>query len=119
MAEYGVAAKEGAMRRVLFLMGVLLGATMGLAIASAMAVRRLVPAERREELRERLSKAPGSMMERMMERMPEDAPPKVVTSGVRHLQEQNEELLTLVREQNDLLRERLPAGGPSQAAEKK
>ncbi len=47
---------------------------------------------------------------RMMERMPEDAPPKVMTSGVRHLQEQAEELLALLREQNELLRERAPAG---------
>ena len=105
------------MRRVLLLMGMLLGATMGLAIGAAiagtMAVRRLVPAERREELRERLSRVPGSMMEGMMERMPEDAPPKVMTSGVRHIQEQNEELLALMREQNELLRERLPVGEPS------
>ena len=47
---------------------------------------------------------------RMMERMPADSPPKVMTSGIRHLQEQNEELLTLLREQNELLRERAPAG---------
>ena len=44
-----------------------------------------------------------------MELMPEDSPPKVMTSGIQRMQEQNEELLALLREQNDLLRERLPA----------
>ena len=56
---------------------------------------------------------------RMMERMPEDAPPKVMTSGIRHLQEQNEELLALLREQNELLRERAPVGKSSSDAQTK
>ena len=55
----------------------------------------------------------------MMERMPEDAPPKVMTSGIRHLQEQNEELLALLREQNELLRERAPVGKSSSDAQTK
>jgi hypothetical protein len=49
-------------------------------------------------------------MKRMMERMPADSPPKVTTSGIRRLQEQNEELLALLRDQSELLRERAPAG---------
>ena len=36
-------------------------------------------------------------MKRMMERMLADSPPKVTTSGIRRLQEQNEELLALLR----------------------
>ena len=97
------------MKRVLLLMGILLAATtalaIGAAIASAMAVRRVLPAERRAKIRERVFRAPRAMMGWMMERMPGDAPPKVVMSG---MQEQNEQLLALLREQNDLLRERLP-----------
>ena len=84
------------MTKVLLLTAVLVG--------GAMAARRLLTAERREGL----SRLPATMMERCMEHMPEDSPPKVMTSGIRRMQEQNDELLALLREQNDLLRERLP-----------
>ena len=61
-----------------------------------------------ERMRERMSS--------MMESLPEDSPPKVVVSGIRRMQEQNDELLALLREQNDLLRERLPVErAPSRA----
>ena len=51
-----------------------------------------------------------------MEMMPEDSPPMVIMSSLRRLQEQNEELLALQREQNELLRERLRVQEtPSQA----
>ncbi|MCH7835862.1 MAG: hypothetical protein IH864_03255 [Chloroflexi bacterium] len=85
------------MRRVLLLTAIVFG---GVFVA-----RRLLTAERREGL----SRLPGTLMERCMELMPEDSPPKVMTSGIQRMQEQNEELLALLREQNDLLRERLPA----------
>lgn len=39
-----------------------------------------------------------------MDALPEDSPPKVMTSGIRRMQEQNDELVTLLREQNKLLR---------------
>ena len=45
------------------------------------------------------------MMERMINMMPEGSPPKVILSVVPHLQEQNEEILTLLKEQNELLRQ--------------
>ncbi|MEQ6889082.1 hypothetical protein ABE957_10400 [Halomonas sp. CS7] len=52
--------------------------------------------------------APGSMrpsmFERMMTAMPEDAPPKVISTVMPRLQAQNEEILALLREQNELLR---------------
>ncbi len=61
-----------------------------------------------EQMRERMSS--------MIESLPEDSPPKVVVSGIRRMQEQNDEVLALLREQNDLLRERLPVeGAPSRA----
>ena len=81
------------MTKVLLLMGIVFAGTMGLSIGSAIvaaiAVRRALPPERRAKMRERVSRAPGAVMERMMWRMP---------SGIRHLQEQNEELLALLRE---------------------
>ena len=67
------------------------------------AARRLLTAERREGL----SRLPGTFMERFMEQMPEESPPKVMMSSLRRMREQNEEMLALLREQNDLLRERL------------
>ncbi len=83
------------MTRVLLLIAILLG--------GAIAARRLLTAERCEGL----SRLPGTLMERCMEQMPEESPPKVMMSSLRRMQEQNEQLLTLLREQNDLLRERL------------
>ena len=58
------------------------------------AVRSLL----KEERRERLARLPATMMERGMAMMPEDSPPVVMMSGLRHLQEQNDELLALLRE---------------------
>ena len=70
----------------------------------------LWPMERMMDLCMRMMERMMPQCMQMMERMPEDAQPKVMTSGIRHLQEQNEELLALLREQNELLRERAPAG---------
>ncbi|MCB2074916.1 MAG: hypothetical protein H6917_03650 [Novosphingobium sp.] len=49
------------------------------------------------------------MMKRMMASMPEDSPPRLVKSILPRLEAQNEEILALLKEQNDLLR-RLSAG---------
>ncbi len=92
------------MRRVLLLTAIVFG---GVFVA-----RRLLTAERREDL----SRLPATMMERCMESLPEDSPPKVMTSGIRRMQEQNEERLTLLREQTARLRAGLSAErAPSRA----
>jgi hypothetical protein len=46
------------------------------------------------------------MMKRMMDAMPEDSPPKLVMSILPRLQEQNDQILVLLKEQNDLMRQR-------------
>lgn len=79
----------------------LLGTTIVLAVA--LAIRRLVPAERRTRLRESLVQVPATIMERCLEAMPEDSPPKVMTSTLRRLERQNDDLIALLREQNTLL----------------
>ncbi len=84
------------MKKLLFLMAVVLG--------TVVVVRRLVPSERRTELRESLAQMPMTMMERCMEIMPEDSPPKVMMSAMRRFEEQNDELVGLIREQNKLLK---------------
>ena len=58
------------------------------------AVRSLLNEERREQL----ARLPATMMERGMEMMPEDSPPMVMMSGLRRMQEQNDELIALLRE---------------------
>ena len=96
------------MRKILFLMLIL--------VAARYVVREVL----QDDQRERLAHLPTTMMERGMAMMPEDSPPKVVMSSLQRLQEQNEQQITLMRElnerfqvllreQNDLLRERLPA----------
>ncbi len=84
------------MKKLFFLMAVVLG--------TAVVVRRLVPAERRTQLRESLAQMPMTMMERCMEIMPEDSPPKVMMSAMRRFEEQNDELLGLIREHNKLMK---------------
>ncbi len=77
---------------------------VAMVVGIAVAVRRLVPAERRAEFQESLAHAPGAMMERGMEMMPENSPPKVMMSSFRRFEEQNEEVVRLLRSQNRLLR---------------
>ena len=86
------------MKKLLFRLAILVGIVY--------AVRTLLEDEGK---RERLGHLPAAMMERGMEMMPEDSPPKVIMSSLRRLQEQSDQLLALLREQNELLRERLRA----------
>ena len=57
----------------------------------------------------RPSERPGTtmrqrMMARMLEGMPSDSPPKLVMTILPRLQQQNDEIIALLRAQNDLLR---------------
>jgi hypothetical protein len=49
------------------------------------------------------------IMKRMIDAMPEDSPPKLVMSILPRLQEQNDQILALLKEQTDLLREQWSA----------
>jgi len=83
-----------AMRRYVMI-GVLAGATLaagGYLLKEGGQRRTGLPAMRRK------------MMERMMKVMPDNAPPMVITSVLPKLQEQNEQILVLLKEQNELLR---------------
>jgi hypothetical protein len=70
---------------------------VGAVIGGVIAARRLLP-----------SKGRGRIMERVMQRMPPDSPPKVVMSILPRLGEQNDEIIALLREQNELLRRGSP-----------
>ncbi len=74
------------MKRILFLIVVFL--------AGRLLVRQLL----QDEQRDRLAHLPATMMEKGMAMMSEDSPPKVMMSSLRRLQEQNEQILTLLRE---------------------
>ena len=70
---------------------------VGAVIGGVIAARRLLR-----------SKGGGRIIERMMERMPPDSPPRLVMSILPRLREQNDEIVALLREQNELLRRRWP-----------
>ena len=92
------------MKKLLLFLAVLF--TGGLALF-ALGLLVFIAAIRRipSDWRDRVTRLPGALMGRMMERMPDGCPCEEIVSGVSRIQEQNEELLTLVRE-------RLPAQGP-------
>ncbi len=48
-------------------------------------------------------------MERMMASLPEGAPPKLVMTVLPRLQDQNDQIIAMLREQNELLRKQLHA----------
>jgi hypothetical protein len=77
-----------------------LGAVVG---AGVIAVRGLLRPERGGAPRG-LGAVRRRIMARMLEGMPPDSPPKLVMSILPRLQQQNEEILSLLREQNELLR---------------
>ena len=77
-----------------------LGAVVG---GGVVAVRTLLRAER-GGARRRLGAVRARIMERMLEGMPPDSPPKLVMSILPRLQQQNDEIIALLREQSELLR---------------
>ena len=89
---------------------------MPIGIGTVAVARRVLPEEQRARLQENLSQVPGAMMEHCMEMMPEDSPPKVMMSSMRRIEEQNDELATLLRAQNKLLKKQndmLKAAAPA------
>ena len=80
------------MKKLLVRVAILLGV--------AYAVRALLGGER-------LARLPATMMERCIEMMPEDSSPIVIMSSLRRLHAQSDQLLALLREQGELLREHL------------
>jgi hypothetical protein len=81
------------MRKLLFLTLVLIG--------GAYAIRQLLD----EEKGGGLASHCVSMMGRMMEGMPDDAPPKFMMTSLQRIEEQNEEILAILRQH--------PSGGES------
>jgi hypothetical protein len=72
-------------------------------VGGVIAVQGLLRSER-GGARRRLGAARQRIMARMLEGMPPDSPPKLVMSILPRLQQQNDEILLLLREQSELLR---------------
>ncbi len=84
-------------------------ATLGIATAGGVIAWRCIPSESRH----RMTRAVGDWMTRkmlnhmgrMMASLPEGAPPKLVMSVLPKLEAQSEQIIAMLREQNELLRQ--------------
>ena len=88
------------MHRLLAVGAAVAGGVIAVALLTRAPRRRLGATVRRRMLQR---------MERMMASLPEDSPPKLVMSVLPRVREQNEQIIALLREQNELLREQLHA----------
>lgn len=80
---------------------IVLGAAV---VGGVIAVRALSPGPRRR-LTAAASRRIRQRMEQMMARLPDDAPPKLIMSILPRLRDQNDQIIAMLREQNELLRE--------------
>ncbi|MEM5340017.1 hypothetical protein [Paraburkholderia azotifigens] len=78
---------------------------VGLATIGGVIAFRWLSPELRSRMAARMKHRMTSGLEHMMANLPEDAPPKLIMSVLPRLQAQNEEIITLLREQNVLLRD--------------
>src|SRR5512145_398321 len=74
-------------------------------VGGVIAARRLLPSEGRGPYYRAGATMRQRMMARMIEGLPPDSPPKLVMSILPRLREQNDEIIALLREQNELLRQ--------------
>ena len=81
--------------------GLVLGATV---VAGAIAYR-FIPRDWRARLTSAVKHRMGEHMEQMMAGLPEGSPPKLVMSVLPRLKAQNDQIIALLQEQNELLRE--------------
>lgn len=75
------------------------------AVTAVIAFRYFPPPSRKrltDGIRNRILKS----CEHMVASLPEEAPPKLIMSVLPKLQAQNDQILAMLREQNELLRER-------------
>ncbi len=77
---------------------------LGLATVGGVIAFRCLQPKSRHRLAARIGHWITGHMERMMTRLPEGAPPKLVMSILPKLQAQNDQIIAVLREQNELLR---------------
>ncbi len=86
-------------------------ATLGIAAIAGAVATLLSSKDRRERLTTRMEERMANRMEKAMDRLPDEAPPNLVRNVMPKLAEQHEEMLSLLREQNELLKQRERVAG--------
>ena len=80
---------------------------VGMATAGGVIAFRCLPRKARGRLTAAVGHRVTEGLGHMMESLPEGAPPKLIMSVLPKLQAQNEQIIAMLREQNELLREQL------------
>jgi hypothetical protein len=80
---------------------------LGTVALGAVVAYKYVPRQSRGRLRNAVGRRVTQRMDRMMAGLPEGAPPKLVMTILPRLQEQNDQIIAMLREQNELLRHQL------------
>ncbi len=91
---------------------------LGVVTLGGVMVFRSLPRELRPRPAAAVRRWIAKHMEQMMLSLPANAPPKLVMSILPKLQEQNEQIITLLREQNELLREQQRTAGTVAAGDR-
>ena len=78
---------------------------IGLATVAGAIAFQCLPPQLRGRLTARVRHGMTERMKKMMASLPEDAPPKLIMSVLPKLQAQNEQIIAMLREQKELLRE--------------
>src|SRR5688572_22123410 len=90
--------QEGSMKTLMAFGALTLGAVIAF---------RYVPRESRGRLGDAVGRRIINRLDHVMASLPEGAPPKLVMSVLPRLQAQNEQIMSMLREQNELLRKQL------------
>ena len=77
----------------------------GLATVGGVMAFRALPSETRSRLTAPLKRRISEHMQQMMASLPEDAPPRLIMSVLPKLQAQNDQIIAMLQEQNELLRQ--------------
>lgn len=82
---------------------------LGAVALGAVIAYKYLPRNAHDRLGDAVGRRITKGMEQMMARLPEGAPPRLVMSVLPRLQAQNDEIIAMLREQNELLRKQLRA----------
>ena len=89
---------------------------IGLVGVAGVIAFRCLPREVRGRLTSAIKHRISQHCEHMMADLPEGSPPKLVMSVLPKLQEQNDQIIVMLREQNELLREHQRSSAATTAA---
>ncbi len=83
---------------------------LGVAALGGVVAFRCLPRKSRQRLSAAMEHWMAEHMQRMMASLPENAPPKLVVSVLPKLRAQNDQIIAMLQEQNELLREQRRTG---------